>query len=71
MQGIRLFTQYVAGGESMKVKIEMEVEFDKCATYEEIEEFCDYNFAERGSCSSDNPLLDADYTVTDFYCETE
>lgn len=55
----------------MKVKIEMEVEFDTQATQEEIDEFCEFYFAECGSCSNYNPLLGADYKVTDFYCEVE
>lgn len=53
----------------MKVKIEMVVEFDEDATEEQVDEFCEYNFAQMGSCGIDNPLLDEDYKVTDFYWE--
>lgn len=43
----------------------MEVEFYGDAT--QVDEFCDYNSAQSGSCGIDNPLLGGDYT--DFYCE--
>lgn len=53
----------------MKVKIEMEVEIKDCATEEQVEEFLEFEFGYNGCCSSDNPLLDEEYYVTDFYCE--
>lgn len=55
----------------MKVKVEMEVEIGGYATDEQIEEFLQFEFGYNGTCSSDNPLLDEDYSVTDFNCEIE
>lgn len=55
----------------MKVRIEMEVEFDVYATDEEIQEFCQFQFAEWGGCNRNNPLLDAGYEVTYLDCEKD
>lgn len=55
----------------MKVKVELEVDIDVDATPEQIEEFMRFEFHYSGQCSGENPCLEADYEVTDFYCDIE
>lgn len=55
--------------QAMKVKVEIQIEVPDGISIENIEEFLRFEFHYSGGCSSDNPMLDEDYEVEEFYIE--
>lgn len=57
----------------MRVKVELEIEVTGDATFEEVEEYLQFEFHCSGCCSSDNPFFDedggSDYSVERFSIE--
>lgn len=53
----------------MKVKVELEIEVPDGMSIEDVAEFLKFELHYNGCCSGDNPMLDEDYSVEEFYIE--
>lgn len=53
----------------MKVKVELGIEVPDGISIKDVEEFLEFELHYNSRCSVDNPMLDEDYSVEEFYIE--
>ena len=53
----------------MRVKVELEIEVPDNISFEDVEEFLQFELHYNGQCSGDNPMFDEDYSVEEFYMD--